>query len=185
MLVAVGCLDASSAAALLNIGRRSIVAFASHTNSDRAPASPNFSVVGLDRRHWRRHADAAYVDPDNGRRSRCSAVPKPDLQPWVKFPDRSSIVRAEQLPWTPWAMPGTRFKLLYINRAIQMTVVLLDVEPNTEASVHKHFGDAHAYVLKGGFGYEHGEVFEGDYMVEAGGIMHTPKTGADGVCCSA
>ena len=110
-----------------------------------------------------------------------SAVMKPELLPWVKFPDRSTIVRAGQLPWTPWAMPGTRFKLLYINRAIQLTVVLLDVEPNTEASVHKHFGDAHAYILKGGFGYEHGEVFEGDYMVEAGGITHVPKTGSQGV----
>ena len=44
-----------------------------------------------------------------------SAVLKPELLPWVKFPDRSTIVRAGQLPWTPWAMPGTRFKLLYHN----------------------------------------------------------------------
>lgn len=97
------------------------------------------------------------------------------------FPDGSTIVRAGRLPWTPWAMPGTSFKLLHINRSIQLTVVLLKVEPNTAAAVHRHFGDAHAYILSGGFGYEHGEVFEGDYMVEAGGITHTPHTGPDGV----
>jgi hypothetical protein len=97
------------------------------------------------------------------------------------FPDGSSIVRANKLPWTPWAMPGTAFKLLYVNRAIALTVILLKVDPNSEAAVHKHFGDAHAFILKGGFGYEHGEVFEGDYLVEAGGITHTPHTGADGL----
>ena len=33
------------------------------------------------------------------------------------FPDGSSLVRVEQVPWTPWAMEGSEFKLLYINRA--------------------------------------------------------------------
>jgi quercetin dioxygenase-like cupin family protein len=99
----------------------------------------------------------------------------------LMFPDGSLIVRAQQLPWTPWAMPGTQFKLLYINRAIQMTVILLKVEPGTVAGVHRHFGDAHAYILQGGFGYEHGQVFEGDYLVEAGGITHQPITGDEGV----
>ncbi len=109
-----------------------------------------------------------------------NALSKAELRN-LTFPDGSLIVRAANLPWTPWAMPGTRFKLLYINRAIQLTVILLDVEPNTEASMHRHFGDAHAFILKGGFGYEHGTVYEGDYLVEAGGITHTPNTGAEGV----
>ncbi|MCU0869657.1 MAG: cupin domain-containing protein [Burkholderiales bacterium] len=99
----------------------------------------------------------------------------------LTFPDGSTIVRSKQLPWTPWAMPGTQFKLLHVNRAIALTVILLKVEAETVASVHKHFGDAHAYILEGGFGYEHGEVFEGDYLVEAGGISHTPYTGPDGL----
>ena len=51
----------------------------------------------------------------------------------------------------------------------------------TVAGVHKHFGAAHAFILEGGFGYEHGEVFEGDYLVEAGGITHQPFTGPKGV----
>ena len=62
-----------------------------------------------------------------------------------------------------------------------MLVILLKVEPGTVAGVHKHFGAAHAYILEGGFGYEHGEVFAGDYMVEAGGITHQPFTGPKGL----
>ena len=53
--------------------------------------------------------------------------------------------------------------------------------PGTVAGVHKHFGAAHAYIVEGGFGYEHGEVFAGDYMVEAGGITHQPFTGPNGL----
>lgn len=99
----------------------------------------------------------------------------------LNYPDGSLIVRAKGIPWTPWGMPGTEFKLLHCDDASSLLVILLKVEPATVAGVHKHFGAAHAYILEGGFGYEHGEVFEGDYMVEAGGITHTPKTGSLGV----
>jgi 2,4'-dihydroxyacetophenone dioxygenase len=97
------------------------------------------------------------------------------------FPDGSLIVRAKEIPWTPWGMPGTSFKLLHCDDATSLLVILLKVEPGTVASVHKHFGAAHAYILQGGFGYEHGEVFEGDYLVEAGGIVHQPFTGPNGL----
>ena len=43
-----------------------------------------------------------------------------------------------------------------------LLVILLKVEPGTVASVQMHFGAGHAYILEGGFGYEHGKVFEGD-----------------------
>ncbi|MBI3524937.1 MAG: cupin domain-containing protein [Betaproteobacteria bacterium] len=98
----------------------------------------------------------------------------------VIFPDGSCIVRAKELPWTPWGMPGTHFKLLHVDDNFSLAVLLIKVEPNTPANPHKHFGAAHAYLLEGGFGYEHGEVFAGDYLVEAGGISHEPHTGADG-----
>jgi hypothetical protein len=97
------------------------------------------------------------------------------------FPDGSLIVRAKEIPWTPWGMPGTSFKLLQCDDAASLLVILLKVEPGTVASVHKHFGAAHAYILQGGFGYEHGEAFEGDYLVEAGGITHQPFTGPNGL----
>lgn len=94
----------------------------------------------------------------------------------MAFADGSSIVRVEQLPWTPWGMPGTYFKLLKLDDGVGMMVFLLKVDPNVELSPHKHFGNANVYVLKGGFGYENGQVFKGDYMCEGGGITHKPFT---------
>ena len=99
----------------------------------------------------------------------------------LNFPDGSTIVRAKQLKWTPWGMPGTQFKLLHCDDATGLLVILLKVDPGTVAGVHKHFGAAHAYILQGGFGYDHGEAFEGDYLVEGGGIVHQPFTGSGGV----
>ena len=98
----------------------------------------------------------------------------------LRYPDGSLIVRSKEIPWTPWGMPGTQFKLLHCDDASSLLVILLKVEPGTVAGVHKHFGAAHAYIVEGGFGYEHGEVFAGDYMVEAGGVTHTPYSHPDG-----
>ena len=99
----------------------------------------------------------------------------------MRYPDGSLIVRTKEVPWTPWGMPGTHFKLLHCDDNSGLLVILLKVDPDNLSGVHKHFGAAHAYILDGGFGYEHGEVFEGDYLLEAGGISHQPFTGPRGV----
>ena len=65
------------------------------------------------------------------------------------FPDGSSLVRVEEIPWSPWVMEGTEFKLLYINRAHAMFTALIRMPPNLETPDHHHFGEAHAYVLEG------------------------------------
>ena len=92
----------------------------------------------------------------------------------VRFPDKSCIVRCESIPWTPWAMPGSFFKLLYVNRTISMTVALIKLEAGRQTPDHYHFGEAHAYVLQGEFGYEHGKAYKGDLFVEGGSIAHKP-----------
>lgn len=89
--------------------------------------------------------------------------------------DGSMIVRAGQVPWTPWALPGTWFKLLDYDRNHSYSVILLKIAEDAPATVHKHIGAANAFILQGGFGYEHGQVHEGDFMVEAGGVTHTPQ----------
>mgnify|MGYP000001691952 FL=1 len=96
------------------------------------------------------------------------------------FPDGSSLVRVEEIPWTPWVMEGTEFKLLYINRAHAMFTALIRMPPNLETPDHHHFGEAHAYVLEGEFSYEYGTMHTKDYIVEAGGITHKPTIGPDG-----
>ena len=96
------------------------------------------------------------------------------------FPDGSSLVRCEQIPWTAWAMEGSDFKLLYINRAHGMFTALIRMRGGLETPDHHHFGEAHAYVLEGDFSYEYGTMYKGDYIVEAGGIHHKPTIGPDG-----
>ncbi len=96
------------------------------------------------------------------------------------FPDGSSLVRAEQIPWTAWAMEGSEFKLLYINRAHGMFTALIRMKGGLETPDHHHFGEAHAFVLEGEFSYEYGTMYKGDYIVEAGGINHEPTIGPDG-----
>jgi len=92
----------------------------------------------------------------------------------IGFPDGSMIVRAAQIPWTPWALPGTWFKLLDYNRNHSYICMLLKIAEDAPSIVHKHIGAANAYIVQGGFGYEHGDVYEGDYLVEGGGVTHTP-----------
>ncbi len=96
------------------------------------------------------------------------------------FPDGSSLVRVEQTPWTPWVMDGSEFKLLYINRAHSMFTALIRMRGGLETPDHYHFGEAHAFVIEGEFSYEYGSIYEGDYIVEAGGIHHKPVIGPDG-----
>jgi quercetin dioxygenase-like cupin family protein len=96
------------------------------------------------------------------------------------FPDGSSLVRPEQLPWTPWVMEGTEFKLLYINRAHCMFTALIRMPSGLETPDHHHYGEAHAYVLEGDFSYEYGTMYQWDYIVEAGGIAHRPTIGPNG-----
>lgn len=96
------------------------------------------------------------------------------------FPDGSSLVRCEQVAWTPWAMEGSEFKLLYINRAQGMFTALIRMVGGLETPDHHHFGEAHAFVLDGDFSYEYGTMYEGDYIVEAGGIHHKPVIGPKG-----
>jgi anti-sigma factor ChrR (cupin superfamily) len=96
------------------------------------------------------------------------------------FPDSSTIIRAEQVPWTEWALPGTEFKLLDYDRNRSYSCILLRISPDAPATIHKHLGAANAYILQGGFSYEHGSVRAGDFLVEAGGISHTPHIHPDG-----
>lgn len=97
------------------------------------------------------------------------------------FPDGSSLVRGAHIPWTQWAFEGSDFKLLSINRGTGMFTTLIRFESGPmELPPHHHFADVHAYVLQGDFSYEYGTMYEGDYLLESGGINHAPTIGPDG-----
>ena len=98
-----------------------------------------------------------------------------------RWPDGSVIARPDGLPWTPWALPGSYFKLLHINRAIGMTVALIKMDPCEKTPPHHHFGDAIVYVIEGGFAYEHGSIESGEFICEPGGVTHEPIIGPKGL----
>lgn len=98
-----------------------------------------------------------------------------------RLPDGSGVVRPDELPWTPWALPGTYFKLLSINRRTGMWACAMKIDPNTHTDVHYHFGDAHIYVTGGGYSYEHDRVNAGEYNIECGSVAHEPIIGDDGL----
>lgn len=79
------------------------------------------------------------------------------------------------IPWTPWVMPGTHFKLLCINELTGGFTMLLKVEPGVQAPVHAHLGTAEAFLVEGGFYYEKDDPgYAGYYTYERGGSVHQP-----------
>jgi anti-sigma factor ChrR (cupin superfamily) len=80
------------------------------------------------------------------------------------------------IPWTAWAMPGTRFKLLNIDEDRGSFTFLLQVDAGIEAPVHKHVGLAEAWLLEGEFGYGDDRGSAGCYTRELGGAVHKPDS---------
>jgi anti-sigma factor ChrR (cupin superfamily) len=97
------------------------------------------------------------------------------------FPDGSSLVRGDHIPWTPWVFEGSEFKLLSVSRSTGhfFTLIRFKNGPITLPD-HHHFSDVHAYVLEGDFSYEYGTMNKGDYLLESGGVNHAPTIGAKG-----
>ena len=88
---------------------------------------------------------------------------------------RKEFTDTAAIPWTPWIMPGTHFKLFYVDEASGRFTFLLKVDPGTEAPVHWHLGTAEAYILEGGFYYfEDDQGFPGAYTAEMPGAIHQP-----------
>ncbi len=97
-----------------------------------------------------------------------------------RFADGSMIVRPDELPWTPWALPGVYFKLMSINRNTGMWSVMMKIDPDTHTDSHYHFSDVHVYVTSGGYSYVHDRINAGEYNIECGSVAHEPIIGSDG-----
>lgn len=91
-------------------------------------------------------------------------------------PDHWQFFDPATLPWTPWAMPKTHFKLFHVNEGTGSFTFLLKVEPGATATIHKHLGEAEAFILEGEFGYGAERGCAGWYAYEAGGAIHTPDS---------
>lgn len=94
---------------------------------------------------------------------------------------KPAFFNPDSLPWAPWVMEGTEFKLLNVNAQTGGFTMLLRVEANNTAPVHGHLGAVEGYMLSGGFGYGDDRGREGWYVYEGAGIRHIPDTDKDGM----
>lgn len=96
-------------------------------------------------------------------------------------PHRPAFFDPGKLPWLPWVMEGTWFKLLNVNPVSGGFTMLLKVEADNHAPVHGHLGAVEGWMIEGGFGYGEDRGRAGHYVLESGGIRHEPDTDSDGM----
>jgi 2,4'-dihydroxyacetophenone dioxygenase len=93
----------------------------------------------------------------------------------------SAFFDHESLPWVPWLMEDSWFKLLKVNCETGGFTMFLKVSPNNKAPIHGHIGSVEGVILEGGFSYEEDEGKTGFYVNEPSGVNHKPSTGPDGL----
>ena len=85
------------------------------------------------------------------------------------FPDGSSLVRARQLAWTPWAVAGLNFKLLDVDRSFGKSTLLLNTPDGTTIPAFSQSGAFEMFVESGQVRFGRGSLGEGDYVFLPGG----------------
>ena len=97
-------------------------------------------------------------------------------QPLVRTPLRPAFLDTNTLPWSPWVMDGTHFKLLNVDFKTGGFSMLLKVDPGNVAPVHGHLGAVEAFVIEGGFAYDEDAGSAGSYVYETAGSIHRPTS---------
>jgi len=89
---------------------------------------------------------------------------------------RPAFFNAADLPWTPWVIEGTHFKLLNIDKKTGGYTILLKVDAGNDAPVHGHLGAVEGYVIEGEFGYDDDRGAAGSYFYEEALTRHQPDS---------
>lgn len=95
-------------------------------------------------------------------------------------PNHPVFFDPKTIPWLPWVMEGTHYKLLNVDKKSGGFTMLLKVDPSNSAPVHGHLGAVEAYVIEGEFGYDDDRGGVGTYIYEPAGAIHEP-TAPEGV----
>ncbi|WP_411818639.1 2,4'-dihydroxyacetophenone dioxygenase family protein [Hyphococcus sp. DH-69] len=89
---------------------------------------------------------------------------------------RPAFFNPAMLPWTPWVMEGTNFKLLNFDKKTGGFTILLKVDPDLDTPVHSHLGAVEGIVLEGEFGYDDDRGGVGSYFYEEAATRHQPDS---------
>ena len=85
------------------------------------------------------------------------------------FPDGSSLVRARELAWTPWAVRNVGFKLLDVDRSFDKATFLLNAPVGATIPAFRLSGAMEMFIEAGSLQFERGSLVEGDYVYLPGG----------------
>ena len=85
------------------------------------------------------------------------------------FPDGSSLVRARELAWTPWAVRNVGFKLLDVDRSFDKATFLLNAPGGATIPGFRLSGAMEMFIEAGSLQFERGSLVEGDYVYLPGG----------------
>ncbi len=88
--------------------------------------------------------------------------------------DKPAFLNPETLPWTPWVMPGTHYRLMDVDVRSGGFTLFLKVDPGAEAPPHGHIGAVEGVILEGGFAYDDDAGSKGDYICEQAAAIHQP-----------
>ena len=91
--------------------------------------------------------------------------------------DTLFVCDPQHLPWAPWAMRGTSFKLLSADPDSGRFSLLIRFDRDCEAPAHRHIGAVEGMVLDGGFHYADApeqRFTSGMYVLERDGAVHQP-----------
>lgn len=100
----------------------------------------------------------------------------PSGTPALTHGGASAFLDPETLPWTPWVMPGTHYKLMTVDVRSGGFTMFLKVDPGTVAPVHGHVGAVEGVILEGGFAYDDDAGRAGHYICEHGASVHRPTS---------
>lgn len=98
----------------------------------------------------------------------------------TKADEPTSKVPADEVPWAQiWE--GIELKLLRVGGKSGTYTVMSRFAPGTVLPKHRHFGEVHAYTLKGRWRYKEydWEATAGDYIYEEPNSIHTLEVPAD------
>ena len=85
------------------------------------------------------------------------------------FPDGSSLVRAREVAWTPWAVRHVDFKLLDVDRSFDKATFLLNAPGGATIPGFRLSGAMEIFIEAGSLRFERGSLVEGDYVYLPGG----------------
>jgi len=94
----------------------------------------------------------------------------------VVKPRNSVFLDVNKLPWLPWVIEGTHFKLLNVDMKTGGYSMILKVDPGNEAPVHGHVGAVEGLILEGEFGYDDDRGPNMHYVWEPAGAIHQPDS---------